>query len=536
MNKVVVLGLDGATFDVLDPLFEKGKLPHLASIKNNGSYGSLRSTFPPITAPAWLSMATGKNPGKTGVFYFLYRDQDNFEFKPLGSEKFAGRSFWDYLSDSGLRVGVLNYPMLYPPYDINGFMVSGIISPEDDSITFPKNLKSELDHVADGYQIRINYADPKYWDQEERLFKDIMMILEKREKALLYLINKKEWDLLFAVFSATDWAQHYYWKYLDESHCLYDAEKAAAARDHFERIWEKVDEIIGRVRNSLADNVNLLLVSDHGFGPVDQTFYVNTWLEKNGYLARRKNRSLAKRFNSAFYSTLEKAGGRVISKIPGLNGMARKIGQRLKPQPSEIIDIENSRAFALRQNMTCGMIYIRSENAVDLENTREELKARLLNLHNEFNLPFDVEVFNREELHHGEKLHLAPALFFKVNDFRCAVDPRFSRKVLAQQPPVPSRSGGHRMNGIIMGAGPDIAREKIEAADITDIAPTLLYMMGHPLPPDMDGNVLKKLFFRKFNETKTDDSADFIQASKIMDLTRDDARKVQQRLVALGYL
>jgi len=115
MTDVIVLGLDGATWTVLDPLVRAGRLPNIASQREAGYDGVLTSTFPPITGPAWLSLATGQNPGKTGVFYFLKReDPESFEFETFGSEKFRGESFWDVLSERGYSVGVFNYPMLYP--------------------------------------------------------------------------------------------------------------------------------------------------------------------------------------------------------------------------------------------------------------------------------------------------------------------------------------------------------------------------------------------------------------------------------------
>ncbi|MFC7058378.1 alkaline phosphatase family protein [Halovenus salina] len=145
MTETIVLGLDGATWDILKPLIQEGALPNIERLRSDGHSGTLESTFPPITAPAWLSMATGQNPGKTGVFYFLNReDSESFDFETLGSDKFHGQSFWDVFSAHEQSVGIFNYPMLYPPYEINGFMVSGLGSEADDTITYPRSLGAEL--------------------------------------------------------------------------------------------------------------------------------------------------------------------------------------------------------------------------------------------------------------------------------------------------------------------------------------------------------------------------------------------------------
>lgn len=536
MNKVVVLGLDGATFDVLDPLMARGKLPNLARIKQQGVYGDLESTFPPITAPAWLSLATGKNPGRTGVFYFLYRDKENFEFKPLGAQKFYGHSFWDYLSRADRRVGILHYPMLYPPYPINGFMVSGILSPEDDSITSPAGLKAELDAAAGGYRIKVNYADPQYRRREKHLFHELMQILEKRTQALLYLIQNRPTDLLFAVFSATDWAQHYFWKFWDDSHNHHDPRRAREGRRYFEQIWEKVDEIVGRIRDAIDPGTDLILVSDHGFGPVDQTFYVNTWLRQQGYLVRRQNKSVTTAFRKGLYGPLEKMGGWLLSRLPALTPWARRLGHALKPQPADWIDFERSRAFALRQNLTCGMIYLNVPDPDQFESLRREIANRLTELPRQLDMPFAIEVYNREDLYHGECVHLAPALFFKINNFRCAVDPRYSRELIASRSPMSGRSGGHRLNGILMGLGPHLGRGAIPNARIVDIAPSLLHLMDCPVPPDMDGRILPNLFPPTAAPSPAPACTELHPSPDENTLSRDDTNQVRQRLEALGYL
>ena len=107
--KLLVLGLDGATFDVLDPMLEGGKLPNLKKTIDNGIRGCLESTFSPVTGPAWTSLATGKNPGKTGVFDFFNRiDKSSFDLKPMGSADIKkARAYWDYLSEAQARVVIL---------------------------------------------------------------------------------------------------------------------------------------------------------------------------------------------------------------------------------------------------------------------------------------------------------------------------------------------------------------------------------------------------------------------------------------------
>ena len=140
-RKILIIGLDGATFDIIDPLIKEGAMPNVEKLVKKGAVASLQSTIPPISAPAWLSLATGLKPEKTGVFDFLYRQDDSFQLHKVTSASYHGRAVWDYLSRSGRRVGLLNYPMLYPVYEVNGFMTAGIGASLDGEFTFPKHLK-----------------------------------------------------------------------------------------------------------------------------------------------------------------------------------------------------------------------------------------------------------------------------------------------------------------------------------------------------------------------------------------------------------
>src|SRR3569832_2836857 len=93
--KVVVFGVDGATFNVMRPLIEKGRLPHLAKLIKNGVSGPLQSTVPPVTAPAWVSFMTGVNPGRHGIFHFVANSHLDYEEGTLlGSAQIGEKTLW----------------------------------------------------------------------------------------------------------------------------------------------------------------------------------------------------------------------------------------------------------------------------------------------------------------------------------------------------------------------------------------------------------------------------------------------------------
>ncbi len=196
MYKLLIIGLDGATWDVLMPLIKDKKLPTLEKLVKNGSYGVLESTIPPVTGGAWLSLVTGKTPGKTGVIDFLNRKDGSYKLYPTSSTNFKGHSFWDYLSKANKKVGIFNYPMLFPPYKVNGFMISGLGSSPDDDISYPLSLKEELEQVSGKYEIYVNYHNKKYDDLDLFIF-ELNKFLDKFEKWVYHIVKNKEWNVLF---------------------------------------------------------------------------------------------------------------------------------------------------------------------------------------------------------------------------------------------------------------------------------------------------------------------------------------------------
>jgi predicted AlkP superfamily phosphohydrolase/phosphomutase len=363
-------------------------------------------------------MATGQNPGKTGVFYFLNRENpDSFEFEPLGSDKFQGQGFWDVLTSRGYDVGVFNFPMLYPPYDLgdDGFIVSGLGSPEDDTITSPSNLKAELDEVTDGYRIKVPYADPKYRGRPGKLEADLHEIVHKRERAIEYLLTDKNPDVFFGVISATDWAQHFFWRYYDSSHPMYEPGEADDYEDAIGRLWERIDETVGRVADIAHQrDATLLLVSDHGFGPVTRTFHSNAWLEAEGFRIPSEQSTLQK-LRTKYFPYIRRVAEPIVTAIPQLNDLAVSVGRSVRGSPGDAIDWDRSVAFAPKQGLTCGMIYLLSDERTD----RDAVVTALSELRDSDGIPLDMDVYCPDDLYAGPKTELGPDILFTIDDFNC---------------------------------------------------------------------------------------------------------------------
>lgn len=509
-SQVLIIGLDGATFDVIDPLIDKGMMPCLKAMKEQGAWGRLSSVIPPVTAPAWFSIASGKNPGKTGVFGFQLRAKDDFNFEYLGSRFFRSNSFWDLLSESGKTIGLVNYPMLFPPYPIRGFMVSGMGSSPEQEITYPKSLKEELNTITSGYEIKVNYADPQYRGNDDLLFADLNRVLDKNVGAALHLMKNQEWDFFMAVISVTDWIQHAMFKYLDPSHPFYDQKKNEKYGPEFERFWGRIDEAVGRLMEQAQPAVTFI-ISDHGSGPMKKAFYLNNWLEKEGYLKRK---GFLNRLFTGHRKKKEavKKGGRLLRKK---------------------LNLKKTTAFCLQGNLHLNGMYL--SNSQERHRLREEIKTKLQNLRDLAGNPVHVRVYQPEDIYWGEYTHLSPDLFLILDDFEYLVESRLSDKIFLNRPSNPNRTGTHRIEGIFMAQGPMISKTIIENARLYDIAAHVLYLFGIPIPEDYDGKIINNLFTPAYLESHPLMYGEPRPFRIEEGSAREDDLEVEKRLKALGY-
>lgn len=492
MHKLLIVGLDGATWDVLMPLINKKKLPNLEKLVKNGTYGVLESTVPPVTGGAWLSLATGKTPGKTGIIDFLNRKDATPKLYPTSSFDFKEQSFWDYLSRANKKVGIFNYPMLFPPYEVNGFMVSGLGSSSDDNISYPLSLKEELEQIAGKYEIYVNYHNKKY-ENFDLFISDLNKFLGKFEKWIYYVVRNKEWDSVFLVFSATDWMQHIIWRHIDKSHILYDPKVSPKYRKEFVKFWQRIDIILGNILRAIPEDTVVLLVSDHGFGPNDQTFNLAKWLVIKGYMKRKRSNKInnAKKYVYRFLSLVAKTPIRKL--FP--NKVRKTVGNALKTSIADEIDFENSKAICLGHTIPFGAIYINSNN----DKEREEIKAKLIhdlkNLSRDVGKEVEVQIYEPKKIYSGEKVNLLPDIIFTINNWRCVIiEDNFDRPLFEEKPFSTRHTGSHRLNGIFLAYGLGIKKGLRVDAKIYDIAPTVLHIFGLPIPNDMDGRVLVEIF------------------------------------------
>jgi predicted AlkP superfamily phosphohydrolase/phosphomutase len=215
LGKVLVVGLDGATFDLIKPWAAEGYLPTLNHLMSGGAHGALRSTIPPMTAPAWTSFATGTNPGKHRLYDWIAREPDSYHFSPITALDGTAPTIYTLLSQAGRRVCSLNVPMTYPPTPVNGVMVSGMPAPSTrNTITYPADLYQDILQAVGDY---ILYPDPgqAYSNSGvEAFLKRLYRCTELRLDTFDYLRSLEAWDFAMVVFNGTDTICHALWKYM----------------------------------------------------------------------------------------------------------------------------------------------------------------------------------------------------------------------------------------------------------------------------------------------------------------------------------
>lgn len=542
--QLVIVGLDGGTWSVLRDLGRRGVTPFLSQLAGSGSRAVLHSVLPPVTCPAWPVLATGLNPGRIGAFDFCSRrDPDTYDLYPVTSSAVRGRAFWDVLSLRGYRVGVLNYPVLDPAYDVNGWMVAGLGATKLDKWTWPTALAAELESIADPYSVSISYGLPRYRDDLGRLLRDMDRMLTGRFLALDYLLAQQPVHVLIVVLSVTDVLLHTMWHLWDVDHPRYDPEMSRRYLPDVLALWTKVDRGVEAVSRHLdASSGHVMIASDHGFGPSYGVFHLNTWLEQRGYLHRAGRWSgTGNAIRRRLLSLVQPAVGPVLRRMTGTPTQ-----RALRASVLREVDLSRTRAFALETTDVCGAIFVNRAYArihgLDesrfVEEMRTELAEHLAAYGDTTGL--SIEAYDSSTLYEGLYASLAPELLFEIDHSAVSTSCRFRPSVYECRSHHPMKTGNHRREGMFLGWGPKFRRDvDLPAISILDIAPTVFHLLGEPVPAGLDGRVaLESLLpaYRPVAEDGPSIDASWGCPNLAPDESQAELAEVKERLRQLGYL
>src|SRR6185437_11399304 len=278
--KLVVIGLDAATWTLLRPWTEEGAIPNLARLGKAGVSGPLQSVMPPITPPAWTSFMTGKNPGKHGIYNFIKAEPDDYAMTYANATSRRSQTVWKLLNDAGYSVGTMNIPFTYPPERLNGFQISGMDTPSETSpFIHPPELREELVEHLGGIQLDIRFLGAMSNDERRnQVLAEMKQMDEQWTKAALYLLENHPQDVMMFVFMSIDTVQHYFWQHMDKDHFIHDPKLAPKFGDAVRNVYERLDAAAGQIINRLPPETTVFVVSDHGGGPVvDRTIFLNRY-------------------------------------------------------------------------------------------------------------------------------------------------------------------------------------------------------------------------------------------------------------------
>ena len=490
-HKVLLLGLDGMTYSVLSPAFKAGHMPRYKELIDRSASGILTSTVPPYTPPGWTSIFTGVNPGKHGIFGFtLGNVQQSRGLVRL--DKVTAPALWNAANAQGKRVGLFNIPMTYPAPPVDGFSVSGMLTPEGggatpENFTHPASLRDELLRVTGSYEIDIEVNYDEDWKSTE-IIERLSRNLDKKRKALQYLLEREaDLPLLFAVLEAPDRLMHVHYKYIDPRQEHYSRPEAEPIRERAWAFFDEMDAMIGDLLDWADKDSYVITMSDHGFGPKDKSVNVNVALREWGLLS-------------------VKGAGGAVTRSAGLRKIARQakkalpksVWQRAKGAAQSSIDWSATKAFSApipQQGIYVNLEGREPKGVVpqsEYESVRDEIIERLRSLRDpDDGKPVVDHVHKREDVMHGPQATHAPDLFPVCRAYSYELsDGLYSPGILDDYRDLPR--GFHHMDGIFGVAGPGVYPGKGAEAHLYDIAPTALYLAGCKLP-EMDGRVLEEL-------------------------------------------
>jgi len=465
--KVLIIGIDGGSWNHIEPILDE--LPAIKKLVRSGCYGKLRSTIPPITIPAWVSMFTGKNPGKLGVVGFTEKVGGTHCFNLVNSSVYRKNgSLWDLVARSGIKTLILNIPFTYPPYETSGHMISFDFAPQLE--TSPAIIKKELLGICGLDRDKHTHFSEKV-SKEEKL-----EVIYKEEETILnialYLLDKYDYDLVVIRFGIPDHVSH-----------------VTTREDKILECYTRLDTYLDKIIDKF-DYDYVFLVSDHGLEKVSKRLALNTWLIKNGLLKLNTFGKLYLAISNILFrfgidnimkiiSYFKKLiPGSAISAVSNFNFDAP--GNRLL---FRCVDLHNSVSYMYQSiSLKTGCIYLLDDSSVD------RVVQTLRNFRDKSGNFVFTNILRKTEVYSGDKLERLPDIIVFSNDY-CIVpaihpDVFFEREIFT-----------HFDYGIFVCSGKSIRKGvKINCVTIYDIAPTVLHILGLPIPSDMDGRVLVEIF------------------------------------------
>jgi predicted AlkP superfamily phosphohydrolase/phosphomutase len=546
-KKIIIIGIDGGTLKLVTPWAQNGYLPNLKKLMDQGYHGTLYSTIHPVTAPAWTSFLTGANPGKHGIYDFFLKETSEYKIRYATAQDRKIPTIYELLDRNGIKAGVINVPMTYPPENLeNGFIIPGLGTPGTSSnFSSPKAIYEEVVDRFGPYSVLNELND----SSRDGYVRNLLGSTEQLGSITEYLLKKHNPPFLMVVFNASDFSQHHFWHYMDPTHPLYrdDARYSNVIRN----VYGKIDEGIGAIMAAIDSDTNIIVMSDHGAGPAMGYLNINKWLEEAGLLRYKNNNttSLLREVRLSMRKYLPKSIKYTMEKY--LSSVKNLVDSKVS---FHNIDMSKTVAFA---HGVYGNIFLNirgrdKEGVLDLSDRPKAVRDISDGL-NEIKDPHTGEqiverVYEKEECYHGPHIDYAPDLLIPFTDYKYYTCPSvntshkkvFMRKFEGENIGELESFSYHRLDGMFILYGEGI-RQGIcpDQTHITDIAPTVLHMLGWNIPDYMDGRVISEAFVNNTSTTENHRAADLTAPDKKESssrLSNEDEEEMKKALKSLGYM
>ncbi len=500
-RRVLVVGWDGATFDLIDPLVQAGQLPHLASLMGRGAVAELASTVVPISSAAWVGAVTGMTPSETGVYDFFEPVDGTYRVRLASSKSNRKPPLWRILGWHDKRSLVFGVPLTWPPEEIDGVLVAGMLSPFDAEYAHPPGLADEL--RARGF-----IPDLGIWRETQQLTSRLLNEqLELKREILVELLGERDWDLAMVVFKSLDVL----------GHRAYDGHPNGDVAGWCRRL----DDVLGELLAAVGPETDVIVLSDHGFAAYPRQFFTHAWLVERGFAALRDEppRSTG-------------PGGPLAT--------ARAVEHELALGS---LDLTRTRAFAGAAEGNFGGIRLNlrgrePEGIVDeaeVDAVLSEIGALLRAARIPgTDQPLVTSVVRSRHLYPGRFADRLPDLLFETHP-SVAVRPVVrSRSFVAMRPG--STFPDHARAGIWIAAGPSFAAlEERGEVDVFDLAPTVLHALELPVHHEMQGAVRTEMFAGSRRVERAPRSRIAAGRTPSWRATEGHSGDVMERLRELGY-
>ena len=536
-------------------------MPNFAGLMANGSRANLMSTIPPLTPAAWSSFSTGTNPGKTGAVGFFRFQPGTYRLEPMNAANLRGTPFWLMAGNFGKRVCVYNVPVTYPAAPVNGIMISGMDAPRfDDRAIYPLEYKDKF--VAEFPDFRVSCEiDAPYLVKHSRdpLGEGIRRLqahLDLEIRVINHLMSLEDWDAFVAVIRSPDSFQHFFWR--DAERVIAGEEVSAEVAQRAEAVfacYEVIDQEWEKTWSRWCSDRTVIFMSDHGFGSLRADVCLNRVLANAGlvkFLPRGGRSRIRESFAIKMQSHLPAQTRKKLKNFTN----RKKSDDRWRSFVDSLvadIDWERTRLFAIAQH---GCLYLNMKGRQPLGTVSGEAEMRSVLAEAEAVLsdlkdPDDGKAvvtgfYRREEIYDGPLLEQMPDMVVNMRDWSYRGISSTSVE-LSEEPLFRygqrgwgrfSHTGNHRREGIMVMNGPGIKAVNLNTAQMVDLAPTILRLLGLEIPGEMDGRALEEALTGLDTEPGMDvhasrDSRRTISGSVY---SGEDEIEIRRRLENLGYL